>query len=201
MKINWRVLIALVVMVTSVVWAFNSVRAYSYSGTNLKFPIGNGSVTLTNPSAGSVPSQLLSTGSRTFSVSSNIEGVSDSSTRQQSGSTITQLFEFALPPGVSVLTVSHGTPVNFAATSDTRLQSSVDPLSNTESNTTMAVAVIVLLGGLFYISRSTGHRWIRLLIRKQTVEAVAAPIVETPVDADPNRGRDGRMYSNYGAKD
>jgi hypothetical protein len=201
MKINWKILVASVVIVVAIFWAASSVRSSSYSGTNLDFAIGSGALTLTNPSNTPVDSQFVSTGSRSFTVSSNIEGVSGSSTRQSSGSKVTQLFEFSLPPGVSVLTVTRGTGVSFAGNTTTSLKATMEPLSQGEASTTIGVALIVVVVALFYISRSTGHRWISMLRPKQVAEPVIASLTETPSDEPTNRGRDGRMYSNYGAKD
>jgi hypothetical protein len=76
MKINWKVLFALVLVVGAVYWAFSSTQVNSYSGTNLTFAVGGGPVTMTNPSDEAISVQLIGTGSRSFSVSSTIDDVS-----------------------------------------------------------------------------------------------------------------------------
>jgi hypothetical protein len=195
MKFNWRVLVALVVLVGTIFWGADSLRARSYNGTDLNFGVGNSPVTVTNPSEGSLAVQLVGAQSGTFTVASTIEGVSGRSTRVGSGRSITQLFEFALPPGVSEITVIRGADVNFVANSDTRLEALVQPLNAEGSSTTLIIVGIVILGTLFYMSRATGHHWINRFRRENTSIQDTNP---TPVVAadNPNMGRDGRMYQD-----
>ena len=197
MKFNWRVLIAFVVLVGAIFWGVDSVRTRSYSGTDLSFGIGSGPVSVTNSSDAAVPVQLVGTGTRSFSVSSPTEGVSGSSSREGSGRTTSQLYEFELPPGISVFTVTRGSGMNFVASTNTPLEASVQPLNSGDSKTTIIVAVIVLLGTLFYLSRTTGHRWIshfrRVDTSHQDTQPTPVPVVAT---ADSNMGRDGRMYTD-----
>ncbi len=201
MKINWKIVVAIVVIVGVAVWGVSSVLPHSYSGANLTFDLQSGPVTVNNLSDTSVPVQLIGTGTRSFSVAGNIEGIGGTSTRVGSGSSSTQVFEYALPSGVSEFTVTRGSDVSFVSNTDTRLEATVQPLSETDGRTTLIVAAVVVLGALFYISRSTGHRWINSLRGKQVpVPSVVAPVVPVTAD-DPNRGHDGRMYSNYGSKD
>lgn len=202
MKFNWKLIVAVVVMVGVVIWAVQSLLPSSYNGKTVNMSVGSGVVTVDNPSDAPVAVQLVGNGTRSFTVASSIEGVSGTSTRQGSGSSSTQLFEFSVPSGTSTFTVTRGTSVNLVADSNTTLGVNAQPLSEGESRTTYIVTVVVLIVGLFYISRSTGHQWIKSLRRQEIpVPIVAAiPLVETPV-GDANRGRDGRMYSNYGRDD
>ena len=201
MKTNWKIYIAIVVIVGVLVWSISSVMPHSFSGSHLTFSIGNGTVMVNNLSDAPVPVQLVGTGIRFFTVASKSEGLSGSSTTQGSGKTATQLLEYAAPPGIIEFTIGRGTNVNFVSNSDAQLQATVQPLSEGDFRTTLIVAAVVVLGGLFYISRSTGHSWIKTLRRQEIlVPVVVAPAAETLV-VDPNRGRDGRMYSNYGTKD
>lgn len=201
MKPNWRVIIALVVMVAVSLWAVTSVMAHSFSGTNLTFGVGDGTVTVNNPSDAPVAVQLVGKGTRAFTVSSSIEGIAGPSVKQGTGSTSTHLFEYALPPGKSDFSVARGSSVNFVATTDTKLEATVHPLSDTDTRATLLVAGVVVLGGLFYMSQATEHRWLKMLRGQETpVPVIVATPVATSPD-DPNRGRDGRMYSNYGGKD
>jgi hypothetical protein len=183
MKRYWntaKIVLAFVVILGAVFWAMNSVRSLSYSGSNLTFPVGNGVVTVNNPSNQPIPAQLISTGSRSFSVSSTIEGMPASSTKQGTGTSVSQLVEFSLPHGVSEFSVGRGsntnTPVNFVANTDTKLVASAQPLSTTDARTTTIVAVVVIIGALFYISRTTRHRWAGVL-RGQPAP-VSKPVVE-----------------------
>jgi hypothetical protein len=183
MKINWRVLIAAVVVVGAIVLAVSSVSSRSYSGSNLNFIVGRGPVTVTNPSDQPVAVQLLGKGSRTFSVTSTIGNVAGSSTREGTGSNSPQVFGVELPPGVSEFTVVRGTTttpdVNFVADTDTRLAVVAQPLNANDARTTIIVAAVVILGALFYMSRATGHLWINTLRGKTAPAQASKPLVQS----------------------
>jgi hypothetical protein len=174
MKVNWKIIIALVLVVGGIYFAVNSTVLRSYNGSNLNFGIGSGPVTVTNPSEEALPVQLVGSGTRTFSVSSTVEDVSGRSARVGT----TQVFEFALPPGLSEFTVVSGSEVNFVSSADTRLEATVQPLKTADSQTTLIAAVVVILGALFYISRTNGHRWISASRRKSAVDLAAAQEIE-----------------------
>jgi hypothetical protein len=105
------------------------------------------------------------------------------------------MFEFELPPGISEFTIVRGTNVKFVADTATRLRATVNPLSADSSRTTIIVAIVVVLGSLFYMSRTIDHSWMRALRPQKTSVQNAGPI-PVPVTADVNQGRDGRMYSD-----
>jgi hypothetical protein len=178
MKITWKVLLALALIVVASYWAVDSVRPRSYSGSNLNFAVGSGPVMVTNPADEPVSAQLVGSGTRSFTVTSTIEGVPDASTREGSGRSATQLIEFTLPPGASEFTVARGTNVNFVAGADTRLTATVQPQGATEARTTVIVAGVAILGALFYISRTNGHRWIPTLGRPKAPVPAVTPLVE-----------------------
>ncbi len=167
MKLNWKVLIAIVVLVGATIWGVNSLRTYSYSGTDLNFGVGGGPVTVTNPSVVPVPVQLVS--SRAFRVSSSIANVSGRSTTQGSGRGATQLFELAVPFGVSELVVTGDTNINFVASTNTLLDVVVQPLNAENSRTTLILAVVAVLGSLFFLSSTNDHRWISAARRKKAL--------------------------------
>jgi preprotein translocase subunit SecE len=199
MKRNWKIVkivLALVIGMGAVLWAVNSLRSLSYSGANLTFPVGNGAVTVTNPSNQPIPVQLVSAGSRSFSVSSTIEGVPTSSTKQDTGTTVSQLVEFALPPGVSEFTVVRGgnvkTDVNFVANTETKLEATAQPLSTTDTRTTIIVTLVVVFGALFYISRTTDYRWIGIL----RGQPAPVPVLEPVVSAADMQGAPLRSYGD-----
>jgi hypothetical protein len=72
MKINWKILIPSLLVIVVIFWMVDSLRPRSYSGTQLNFAIGSGSVTISNPSNNPVALQLVGEGTRSFSVSSSI---------------------------------------------------------------------------------------------------------------------------------
>jgi hypothetical protein len=195
MKINWRILVALVVIVAAILWTISTVRPLAYSGTNLTFPVGSGPVTITNPTDAAVPVKLTGSGARVFTVSSDIDEVSGSSARVGTGSTSTQEFAFDLPPGESVIRVTRGSNVQFVGgDTDTRLTASAQPIGQDEARMSIIVTVIVVLGGLYYISRATEHRLINSLRGKQAPVLAPAPIKAAV--RDDHKGRDGRAYSD-----
>jgi preprotein translocase subunit SecE len=198
MKLNGKtikVVFAFVIIFATIVWAMGSLLPTTYNGSDLNLGVGAGIVTVTNPSDASIPVQLVGSGSRSFTVSSTIEGVSGSSTRLGTGSSSTNMFEFELPPGISEFTIVRGTNVKFVADTATRLRATVNPLSADSSRTTIIVAIVVVLGSLFYMSRTIDHSWMRALRPQKTSVQNAGPI-PVPVTADVNQGRDGRMYSD-----
>lgn len=195
MKINLKALIAAVLIVIVSVWAIDSVRSRSYSGTDLNIVTGHGVVTVTNPSEASVPIQLTSTGTRAFTVSSTIDGLSGSSTRQGSGRTATQLLEFALPPGDSSFTVVSNSAVSFVANSTSRLDITVQPLNENEIRTTLIVAGVAILLLLFYVSHASGHRLVKSLLHQPT-EKASVPIVPSATDAAMGQGHPIRSYGD-----
>jgi hypothetical protein len=178
MKINWKALVALVVIIGATFWAVDTVRSRSYSGANLNFGVGSGTVIVRNPSTEPVPVQLVGTGTRSFTISSTMDGVTGSSTRQGTGRNTTQLFEFQVPPGVSEFTVVRGTNVSLVANTVTNLEATVQLSTESESRTTIIVAAVVILGSLFYISHLTGHRWISASRRKAASDRSASQLAE-----------------------
>ncbi len=176
MKFNWRVLIAIVIVVGAAIWGIDSLRNRSYSGSNLNFVIGGGPVTVTNPSEVELPVQLVST--RSFSVTSSQEALTGRSATEGSGRNTSQLFAFLLPVGTSEFTITRGTNVNFVATTDTSLDASVEPLSANDARTTLLVMAVAMLGSLFYMSSVNGHRWISASRRDKASNEAAAKEAE-----------------------
>ena len=206
MKFNWntfKVVLAFVVIVGVIFWSVVSVRSRSYSGTDLSFDTAGGVIAITNPSDEPAAAQFISSGSRTFRVSSTIDGVSGSSTRVGTGSARTQQFEFELPPGTSEFTISGGTDVSFVADTVTELQATVNPMSNESRRATLIAAAVVVFGTLFYASNVTGHQWFKSLrhrvlpSRPDTAKQDTEP---TPVVIDGGQGRAARSYGDNRAE-
>jgi preprotein translocase subunit SecE len=206
MKLNWnafKIVLAFVVIVGVIFWAIDSIRSRSYSGVNISFDTADGLITVTNPSEEPAAAQFIDSGSRTFRVSSTIEGVSGSSTRVGTGSTRTHQFEFELPPGTSEFTVSGGTDVRFVADTATELQATVDPMSSESRRTTLIAAAVVVFGALFYASNVTRHQWIKSLrhsvlgSRPDTSKQNTEP---TAVVMDGGQGRAARSYGDNRAE-
>ena len=186
MKINaqtFKIVLALVVILVAIYWVVDSTRQQSYSGASLDFVVGRGSIAVTNPSDVPVLAQLTSTSTRAFTVSSQLESLAVSSERQEvdPGEDIRQLVQFELPPGLTEFTISSNSStiptVNFISNPDTRLEATSQPLSESEARGTLIVAVVVILGSLFYMSNATGHSWFRNLIGSlRPAPATVAPV-------------------------
>jgi len=202
MKLNWntlKVVLAFVVIIGVIFWAVDSVRSRSYSGTDLSFGTGGGTITITNLSDDAAAAQFISSGSRTFRVSSSIEEVSGASTRVGTGSTRTYQFDFELPSGTSDFTISGGSDVRFMADTDAELQATVNPMSSESRRTTLIAAVVVVFGALFYASNATGHQWISSLRHKvlpSHPDTSKQDTETTPVDMDGGQGRAARPYGD-----
>lgn len=136
MKFNWKILVAVIFLIGSIIWGVNALRSHSYNGTNLDFMVGGGAVTVTNASENPISVRLVSTHTGTFSVSSDIEDVSGRSIIQRNDSRSSQLFEFILPPGESEFTVIRGTDVRFVANSDVLLKAVAQPMNDGSVKTT-----------------------------------------------------------------
>lgn len=195
MKINWRIPAAIVVILLVGVWMFDSLRLRDYAGGNLNVSIGHGLVTLTNPSDEPIPAQLFSAGARSFAVSSPVEGLSGTSTREGSGSTATQTFLFNVPPGVSTLFVPRGTNVSLMTDTADRLEVLVDTQSASEAQTIRIAGIVVMVIALYFIYRTVRGDQKLALRRQEIADAAAKPVVMNAV-RDANVGRDGRAYSD-----
>jgi hypothetical protein len=187
MKSIWKILLAIALIVIVSVWSFDATRPRFYEGSDLNAPTGRGSVTITNSSDTAVPVQLMGTGPRAFSVSSETEGIAGSSTRSGSGRNITHLYDFSLPPGVSNLTVTGGTAVNLLATSTAPLEATIYPLNSDETRLRIIIVAGVILASLFYISATTKHGWMRLLNGGRATRMEAPPTVPAVTKSQPLR--------------
>ena len=176
MKFNWKVALALILIVGAVVFGITSTSASSYSGKNLTFAVGTGSVSITNSSDVAIPVQLVGTGSRAFTVSSTMDEVSGSSDREGSGSSATQTFAFDLPSGDHEFSIARGNDVNFIAETDTNLKVTAQAMSESESSTmTTAIGIFIVLA-LYFISHTTGHQWIAMLRKSDKSDASTPPV-------------------------
>jgi hypothetical protein len=193
MKINLKALIAIALIAVAAIWAFTSLQSQSYAGTSLDFKIGRGPVTVTNSGDAAVSVHLAGTGSRSFTVSSATEGIAGTSVREGSGRTATQLLDFVLPEGATTFTVANGTDVQLTAESDARLSATVQPSSASETQSTLIAASVVILASLFYLSRTTEHRWIKSVLRR----GQPAPVVAVAV-ADLGGHSQGQAIRSYG---
>lgn len=168
MKMNWKILLALGIIIAAVILGVSALRSTSYNGTDLNLAVGNGLVTVTNTSDLALPVKLVA--KRSFTVSSSIEDISERSTLQGSGSNTTQVVEIMLPSGVSDFRITNGTAVNFVAVTDTPLEVAIQALNPADTRNRLIVAVIAILGSLFYLSSANDHRWISASRRQKALD-------------------------------
>lgn len=179
MKFNWKIAVAIVVILGVGFWGFDSLRARSYSGEDISFPVGSGTVTLTNSTDAAIPVQLVGSGVRAFSLINATMDVTGSSTRDGNGSRATQTFEFELPSGVSEFAIARGKDVTLTASATKTLEATVQPLSAGDSQTTLIITVIVVLVALFYISHTTGHTWLARFRSTAQSKQITEPVATT----------------------
>jgi hypothetical protein len=177
MKSNLKVIIALALIVVVIFWAVDSVRQRSYSGDNLSFAVGNGPVTVMNPSDEAITVQLVSPETRAFAVSTAIEGAAGTSAREGTGREAVHLWEFELPSGVSEFTITRGKNVTFTAIPSTDLEATVQPVNAGDARNTLIAAVAAVVALLYYVYRTTGFGLMGMM-RRQVASDLAAKKLE-----------------------
>lgn len=169
-----RLLVALVVIVGTAFWAFDSVRSRSYSGSNLSFEVGSGNVVVTNPGAEPIPVEMRAGARSTFRVESAELGLQESSKREGSGRDVARVVRFELPPGQAKIDVTRGSGVHFVSGSDQRIDAVVTPKDAGSDRNIVLFAGLIILGALYYISNLVEHRWIGML-RGKLMQRVQRP--------------------------
>jgi hypothetical protein len=192
MKIDFKVLVVLVLVLAISIWTINLLRPRNYTGDHLSFEVGSGTVTVTNPADTGTAAQVVGTGSRFFDISSNIAGVSGRSTREGSGRTSTQVFAFELPSGESEFSIEKGVDVVFSAATDTQLTVTVMPLSASGTRNAIIALLVAIVGSLYYISSTMSHSWIGKL--RGEVPAVIPPL---PLNLNKGGGH-GQPIKSFG---
>jgi hypothetical protein len=167
-KFNFRILVAVAIIIGAVYWAYASVNQKSYASTQLSFTVEHGTVTVTNPLNEPVEALLSATGSRgTFSITSTNPDWPRSSTREGTGSAITHSLALSLQPGVNSFQLNrNGTDVTFTASASRSLRATVNPYSDKTARNTVIAAIIVVLVSGYYIARATGNDPANLIRRK-----------------------------------
>ncbi len=190
MKFNWKILAACLVIVAAIVLGVSTLSAKSYKGANLTFDVGGGAVTIKNPSAAPLAVQLTSPKSGVFSVTSPTEGLAGSSVKGAGGK-VAQMFDMMLPAGTTEFTVVKGVGVNFAATTDTLLEASAQPMNAGDTSSTLIAMLVVIVGALVFMSFTTDHQWFNIIRGKEA--PVIVPIVES---TDGGQGAAIRTYGD-----
>jgi hypothetical protein len=120
--------VAIIIIVLVAFWAVTSIRHREYSGSNLSFNVGSGSVVVNNNSQETVEARMR-TGGRiaSFRVESERLNLRETATRFGSGRNIYYAVNLALPPGQTEIVITRGADVFFVADSGQSLQATVKP--------------------------------------------------------------------------
>lgn len=162
-----RILVALIVIAGVTFWAVNSLRTLTYAGSAIKFSVGNGHVVVNNLGAEPIQADMRTdTKSGAFRVESTDLNLRASSKRVGSGRSAFNVVAFQLPPGESRIDVTRGSNVYFNSPSSQAISAQVVVKGQESRQTILGFTIIVILGALFYISRTVNHRWVAALRNK-----------------------------------
>jgi len=156
-----RMVVALALAVFMLFWTFNQIRERSYSGSQIAFHVGNGSVVVNNRGQEPVPVQMRAIGHMaTFRVESRAINLAETSRRQSIAGTSYHVVSFELPPGQTAVEIVRGSKVMFVSSSSQRIDATVTPMNASSTRTTLIFSGIVILGSLYYLSRQVDHQWV-----------------------------------------
>lgn len=174
MKINFKVIIGLVLIALVAYFAVTSVLPTTASGQSIAVESSSGSVTIENGSDESVAVVMTARGAFRVTVSGD-EPTELVSARTGSGRSAAQTIETELPPGPAVLTITRGSDVRFELTSEATIQATAVPRNEDDARNLLLLAGVVILGLLFYVSNATQHRWLKLLRGGKTASGAVEP--------------------------
>lgn len=175
MKINFGVIIGIVVAIVAIFWAWDSTRVRTYSGSEMTFGIGGGTVIITNPSEAAVPITLSTTGTRaTFGIEGADPAFTGTSTREGTGRNAANVIPVEVPPGTHEFRVNRGSNVSLVMSGDQAIEVVVNPLNDNDARNTLIVGIVAALAGLFYASHSTGHALLKRLMGRSSGNAETA---------------------------
>lgn len=156
-----KIVIALLVIAGTAYWAYDSVRQRSYSGSGLEFVVGNGNrISIANEA----PVALDMTASSSFAVTSSDTELGGSGTREGSGRSAIYRHAVELPEGDTEFRVTRGSNITVALAGSGSVE--VTPMEGDAARSTIIVAIVIILGALFYLSRTLEHRWLKALMLK-----------------------------------
>jgi hypothetical protein len=168
MKTKIQIAVAVLVMIAAGYWALSSMRTQRFVGNNIMFPIGSGYVIATNTGDTPMPIEMRSGGRlATFRIESSQLGLAESARREGSGREAYYALKFELPPGQARIDVTRGSDVQMIARGEHRIEAVVMPMAPGSLRWIQIGAAVVILYGLFYISRVTGHNWLKALRNRQ----------------------------------
>ncbi|MCC9077399.1 hypothetical protein FKZ61_014935 [Litorilinea aerophila] len=167
MKQKLKVLFAVLVIVGAAYWAFTAVWPTKYTGSKIMFPVGSGTVLVTNLGTEPIPIEMRSEGrTGTFRIESSDLGLAESAKRQGSGRDAYYTLSFDLPPGQARINVTRGSNVYLISRAETPIEAVVSPLAPGTRRAILIVCGLAIAWALYFISSVTRHRWLGNLRRK-----------------------------------
>lgn len=160
--------IALTVIAVTALWAFETVRQRTFTGAEVQFTVGTGSVALMN---NTTPIRAILTSDQPFTVLGT--GFRASSTLTNAGARAGYVYRYAgtIPPRRTELRIVHGANVTFHLRADDTIQATVTPLNPEDTRDAVllrggiALASLVFLG--YLRSRHAARRQGRYALSKQ----------------------------------
>jgi hypothetical protein len=169
MKTKIQVAVAVLVMLGVAYWAYTSVRSFSYSGSSIMFPVGSGHVVVKNLGDEPIPIEMRSESrAGTFRVASPAIGLAEAAKRQGAGRDAFYTVSFDLPPGETRIDLTRGSGVHLISRADIAIEAFVTPLAASSIRWILIFSGVVIVYGLYYISRVTQHQWLAVLRSKVT---------------------------------
>src|SRR5690606_27052013 len=106
-----KILIAALIAVGAIYWAFSSVSQQVYDGTAVELTMGQGNVVTITHNDESSPALVEMTARSTFSVTSSEREFSGSSAREGSGRDLVHRYEAEMPAGTVDFRIARGSNV------------------------------------------------------------------------------------------
>lgn len=175
-KINFRVVVALIVIVGAIYLAYDAVQTETLSGQTLNITT-SGVMKVTN--SADEPATVNTTAKRTYTISvSGQEKTTIRPTHEGSGASSAYIAEIELPPGLTTLSVTRGSDVTFDLQASAPLKATVGARSDEANRSVIFLAAAVCIASVVYMSFATQHAWFRLLrnrITNTADDAVVSP--------------------------
>ncbi len=141
-------LVVLTVIAITLLWAFEAIRQRTYTGSEVQFTVGTGSIALMNNNA---PIRAILTSHQPFTILG--AGFRASSTLTSAGARENYVYRFAgaIPPRSTQLRIVHGANVTFHLRADDTIQVTVTPLGAEDTRDILLLSGSIVLGSLIFL--------------------------------------------------
>lgn len=165
-KLNFGVIIGILIIVAAVYFTLDAIATQSHSGNEMTITT-SGVVTLTNNT--NMPVDMLATNRTAFTIqTTGADNRTVRAVREGTGSTAFYQVELQAPEGKTAFKITRGSNVELKFAGEGPL-SAVVAARDTEGNRNIVLfAGAISLAALFYISSATGHSWVGNLRKRVT---------------------------------